>query len=328
MPAAPLTFLFASADPQLVARMEPALAASGAQVETARTAQAALDAASGAPAHDLALLDAALPGLPIAQLLAELRAAEAGRRLPIVLIDNAIAQEWTDGLDQGLIDDLIPRDAAAAYWLVRANCTLRAHRLLYELGALRDSESRNAQYDRLTGVYNREALMSLLFNETDRVQRLHSPLSLVLFDVDDFGHWNTRLGVDACDEMLCQMVRRTARLLRSYDLLGRTGKDEFLVALPGCSVANAVTLAERLRLEVFSTPYRTSGESIRLSASFGIAHSHGRSPVIVLREAEQALYHARQAGPESIQTFDGPTRPAPAPVTFHLPTSGEELLVW
>lgn len=328
MPAAQPTFLFASADPELLARVGPALASADARVDTVGSAQAALDAAIGRHAPDLALLDAALPGMPMAQLLAELRAAETDRRLPIVLIDGATAQEWTDALDQGLLDDLIPRNAEPAYWLLRANCTLRAHRLLYELGALRDNESRNAQYDRLTGVYNREALLSLLFSETDRVQRLHSPLSLVLFDVDDFGHWNTRLGVNACDEMLCQMVRRTAHLLRSYDLLGRTGKDEFLVALPGCSVTNAVTLAERLRLEVFSTPYRTAAESIRLSACFGIAHSHGRSPVIVLREAEQALARAKHTGPESIQTFDGPPRPAPAPVTFHLPASGEELLVW
>jgi len=328
MPINQPTFLLASAEPELLARIEPALVASGARVDVALSAQAALDAVAGGHAPDLALLDAVLPGMPATQLLAAIRAIESGQRLPIVLIADSIAQEWTDRLEEGVLDDLIPRQAEPAYWQLRANCTLRAHRILYELGNLRDNESRNAQYDRLTGVYNREALLSLLFSETDRVQRLHSPLTLVLFDVDDFGHWNARLGVDACDEMLCQMVRRTAHLLRSYDLLGRTGKDEFLVALPGCSVVNAITLAERLRLEVFSTPYRIAGESIRLSACFGIAHSHGRSPVIVLREAEQALARAKQTGPESIQTFDGPQRPAPAPVTFHLPTSGEELLVW
>ncbi len=176
-------------------------------------------------------------------------------------------------------------------------------------------------------MYNREALLALIFRETDRVQRLDSSLSLLLFDVDDFGHWNARLGMEACDQLLCQAVHRTARLLRTYDLLGRTGDDEFLLALPGCSVVNAVTLAERLRLEVFGLPYRIGNESIRLSACFGIAQSHGRSPVVVLREAEQALACARQAGPESIQTFDG-QHPAPAPVTFLSSVSGEKLLAW
>ena len=57
-------------------------------------------------------------------------------------------------------------------------------------------------------------------------------MCLVLFDIDDFGHWNSRLGVDACDELLCQVATRTAGLLRSYDVLGRLGMDKFLIALP------------------------------------------------------------------------------------------------
>jgi hypothetical protein len=70
------------------------------------------------------------------------------------------------------------------------------------------------------------------------------------------------------------------------------------------------------------------GESIRLSACFGIASSHGRSPVVVLREAEEALLVAKAAGPESIQCFDGPHQPAPAPVAFFSPSTGDELLAW
>lgn len=196
------------------------------------------------------------------------------------------------------------------------------------LEALREAAGRNAQLDRLTGAYNREAMLSVLFRETDRVQRMSGCLSLLLFDIDDFGHWNSRLGVDACDELLCQVVRRTARLLRSYDNLGRLGKDEFLVALPGCSPANAQMLAERLRIEVFSQPFHLGGDSIRLSAGFGISSSHGRSPVVVLREAEKALARARETGPESIQVFGAPAQAPPAPVTFLSSESGEELLAW
>ena len=87
-----------------------------------------------------------------------------------------------------------------------------------ELDALRDAAIRNAQLDRLTGVYNRETLLAMLFRETDRVQRMNSSMSLVLFDIDDFGHWNSRLGVDACDELLCQVAaayRRSVAELRS-----------------------------------------------------------------------------------------------------------------
>jgi diguanylate cyclase (GGDEF)-like protein len=205
---------------------------------------------------------------------------------------------------------------------------LRNQSQAQEVEALRDAALRNAQLDRLTGVYNRETMLAMLFRETDRVQRTNNSLSMVLLDIDDFGHWNSRLGVDACDELLCQVASRTGTLLRSYDLLGRPGLDEFLIGLPSCSTANALTLTERLRTEVFAVPFRVSGESIRLSACFGVAASRGRSPVVVLREAERALEWAKAAGPESIQCYGGQAHPDPSPVTFLSATSGDELLAW
>ena len=87
-------------------------------------------------------------------------------------------------------------------------------------------------------------------------------------------------------------------------------------------------MAERLRVDVFSLPFHVAGESMRLSACFGIAASNGRSPVVVLREAEQALIEAKAAGPESIQSFNGCADSSAAPVTYLLPSSGDELLAW
>ncbi len=321
-------YLLASPQPALLAAIEPILLAAGARVDVVLSAPAALAAMTAGNPPDLALLDVSLPGMEIPRLLAAARAETGAHSFPILLIADKAAPEWLDRLTEGVIDDLILRASEPSYWQIRLDLALRAHRLVHELEALRESSARNAQLDRLTGVYHREALLALLFRETDRVQRMNGSISLVLFDIDDFGHWNLRLGMDACDELLCQVVRRTARLLRSYDLFGRPGMDEFLVGLPGCAMVTAVTLAERLRLEVFSTPFRVAGESIRLSACFGISASQGRSPVVVLREAEQALQWARAAGPESIQIFGASAHPAPAPVTFLSGTSGDELLAW
>lgn len=186
----------------------------------------------------------------------------------------------------------------------------------------------SAQMDCLTGLYNREALLGLLFRETDRAQRTKSALGLILFDIDDFSHWNARLGAEACDELLRQVAERTVPQLRSYDLLGRAGKDAFLVGLPGCDAALAVVLAQRLCRSIFSAPYRVAEQSIRLSACFGIAASLGRSPLVVLREAEQALLAAKEAGPESIQCFRETERPGTVPVPFFSTASEEDLLAW
>src|SRR4051794_21201839 len=138
----------------------------------------------------------------------------------------------------------------------------------------------------------------------------------MLFEIDDGAHWETRFGAAGYEDLLRQTVGRVQRLLRSYDLFGRLGPAGFALGLPGCTPVNAVSLAERIRADVFGVPFPVSGASVRLTANFGIAASHGRSPVVVLRDAEQALRSARSAGPEAIRTLrDGP-QPAPAPVEF------------
>jgi diguanylate cyclase (GGDEF)-like protein len=322
------TFLLASPEPALLAAIEPVLAASGARVEIVLSAEAALASMIAPDPPTLALLDVNLSGMEMGRLLAAVRAEVSGKRLPIVLISDTVTQEWIDRLAEGVIDDLILRAAESPYWRLRLDMVLRALNRTRELESLREAAVLNAQMDRLTGVYNRETLLAMLFRETDRVQRMKSSLCMILFDIDDFGHWNSRLGADACDDLLCQVVGRTARLMRSYDLLGRPGMDEFLVALPGCTPVNAVMLAERLRIDVFCSPFRVAGESIRLSACFGIASSQGRSPVVVLRDAEQALQSAKAAGPESIHCFNDSQYSSAAPVTFLSPSSGDELLAW
>jgi len=321
-------FLLASPDPALLTGLEPMLAAGGARVEIFLSAEAALPALTAADAPTLALLDVNLPGMEMGQLLAAARAETSGRRFPIVLIADTVAQEWIDRLAEEVIDDLLPRAFQPAFLRLRLEAVLRNHRQSRELELLREATALNAQMDRLTGIYNRETMLSMLFRETDRVQRMKSPLCVILFDIDDFGHWNLRLGSETCDELLCQVAARTTRLLRSYDLLGRAGNDEFLMALPGCTSVNAVLMAERIRMDVFSAPFRVNGDAIRLSACFGIANSLGRSPVVVLREAEQALLVAKAIGPESIQCAGDFPEPAAAPVAFLSPTSGDELLAW
>jgi two-component system, cell cycle response regulator len=336
----PPTFLLASPEPALLTAVERVLLASGARVEVVLSAEAALASMTAPRPPSLALLDISLPGLEpgtepaleagseIGQLLAAVRACVGSKHLPIVLITDSVTEEWSNRLAEGVIDDLIPRSIEPPFWQVRVDQVLRNRRCARELETLREGARLNAQMDHLTGVYNRETILAMLFRETDRVQRLKSSLCAILFDIDDFGHWNSRLGAGACDDLLCQIVDRTSRLLRTYDLLGRPGMDEFLIALPGCSPANAAMLAERIRLEVFCPPFRTGGESIRLSACFGIANSQGRSPMVVLREAEQALQMAKYMGPESIQCVSGCPQFTAAPVALLSPTSGDELLAW
>jgi len=322
------TYLLASAEPALLASIEPVLAAGGARVEVHLSAEATLAALTSVHPPELAVLDANLPGMEMDGLLAAARAEAAGRHYPIVLLSDTVSQAWVDRLAEGIIDDLVPRDSELAFLRVRLEYVLRTHRRVRELEELREATMLSTQTDRLTGVYNRETILSMLFRETDRVQRMKSSLCVILFDIDDFGHWNSSLGSRACDDLLRQTVARTGRLLRSYDLLGRAGKDEFLIGLPGCTTASAQMLVERLRSEVLSTAFRVAGETIRLSACFGVATSLGRSPVVVLREAEQALERAKAAGPDSILCAAESPQSQASPAAFLATDSGDELLAW
>jgi diguanylate cyclase (GGDEF)-like protein len=329
MPGSPVpTFLLASAEPALLTAVEPVLAGGGARVEVYLSAEPALAALTASHPPALAVLDANLPGMEMDRLLAAARAEDTGRGFPIVLISDTVTQAWIDRLAEGILDDLIPRNGELDFLRVRLDSVLRTHRRVRELEELREAAALSAQTDHLTGAFNREAILSMLFRETDRVQRMKSALCMILFDIDDFSHWNARLGTAACDGLLRQTVTRTGRLLRSYDLLGRAGKDEFLIGLPGCTAASAQMLAERVRSEVFSTPFHVAGEAIRLSACFGIASSLGRSPVVVLREAEQALQMAKAAGPESIQCGAESLQSPVAPSALFSPDSGDELMGW
>jgi diguanylate cyclase (GGDEF)-like protein len=238
-----------------------------------------------------------------------------------------VTDEWVERLRAGLVDDLLPRSADARFWQVRIELAMRAHQQAQQLEALRKDQIEKARRDPLTGAYNREAMLSELFRETDRAQRLRSPLCLVLFCIDDIEHWNSRQGMTVCDELQLRVAARVRRQLRSYDLFGRTGKEQFLVALPGCTRNNAVMFAERLRQEVFSAAFLLGCESVRLSACFGITNSLGRSPVVVLREAEEALKQAREAGPDSVRYFSEET-PAATPVVYLSPAHVEEMVAW
>jgi two-component system cell cycle response regulator len=325
-----LRILLASRESTLAETLKLAIG-SGTRVDVTDCVEDALAAMNGPEPPHAVLLDEQMPGLDAAEglgrFLAAARPASEGR-FPIVVIADSTQEEWAAWMEAGMFDDLIPRSTESAHWRLRMASALRAHSEARELKRLRESHADDAQRDPLTGVYDRPTLLSLLFRETDRAQRMKSALALIVFDIDDFRHWNLRLGAEVCDELLWRVVERTLRLLRSYDVLGRLGEDEFLVVLPGCGCANAMMLAERLRMEVFAMPFQAAETEVRLSACYGVASSEGRSPVVVLREAEQALQAAKETEPETIRSFSGRAACETSPVAFLVPNSEDRSLDW
>ncbi len=175
-------------------------------------------------------------------------------------------------------------------------------------------------------VLGREETLSAIFCETDRAQRMKMPLALIKVGLyaDDGGCYEP--GEPAFNSAFQEILSRITPLLRCYDTVGQTAETEFLLVLPGCSVANARTLAERLRDEVFGASAPTSAAEMRFQACFGITSSGGRTPFVVLREVDLALLSARGEGANSIKSVAAKEETDPA--AFFLPVLQDEQLHW
>jgi len=175
-------------------------------------------------------------------------------------------------------------------------------------------------------LLDRDELITTLFRETDRAQRLKTGLALVLCGIDGWEDWRSRLDKATVTELEQEITKRIVRILRCYDSLGHVDEGEYCVILPGCNGFNAVRMAERFREEVFGSKILTGREELNLEACFGVAGSGGRSPLVVLRNAENALQKARARGTGSIERSSYEAEPDPA--TFSSPVVDDKALLW
>lgn len=296
--------LLATANRDLAFRLTAILARLRYAVHAADNGPHALKHLLGVDPPEIALLDAALPGQSGLELAAELRRRASKKHTWIMLLCSAADSATITAAADAGVDDLLlcPSTVTDGDLLSEADLRIRlsvASRV-QELGHQLESQIQAAGFqatrDHLTGLWNRESLLSLLFPETDRVQRMATPLGFLLLDLDHFARINADYGQDAGDQILMELASRIRRYMRSYDLIGRCGDDEFLIALPGCNATHSVQLASRIRTIVLRPPFSVGRDILSLTASIGLAQSRGRSPLVVLREAERALTEAKRDG--------------------------------
>jgi two-component system cell cycle response regulator len=153
--------------------------------------------------------------------------------------------------------------------------------------------------DGLTGLYNHRHSMELVTEEFDRASRYGTPLSLLMIDLDHFKSFNDANGHLAGDAALKAVGRLLSDAIRSVDHVGRYGGEEFLVILSHTDDESARRTAERLRSLVEAHAFGPGPARRRVTASIGVAThpgSNARSPVELLKEADRALYRAKEAG--------------------------------
>lgn len=188
-----------------------------------------------------------------------------------------------------------------------------------ELVARSGATWRLATIDPLTGIPNRQAVLSRLEQEIVRAARYHRPLSVALVDLDHFKRLNDTHGHAAGDAVLRHVGHLLSASVRSVDIAGRYGGEEFLVVLPETDADAAAALAEKLRRAVAGSEVTLPGgerTTVTLSAGVagGLGHHLGLDALV--RDADAALYSAKALGRDQVYVFretgdDGTVRRAP-----------------
>jgi len=153
---------------------------------------------------------------------------------------------------------------------------------------------RLSETDKLTGLYNRRQLDMLLTKEFNMYQRSQHPLTLVLCDIDHFKRINDKFG-HLTGDIILQEIAETLRLnMRSTDMCGRWGGEEFLFICPDTTSEGAIAIVNKLR---DALTQKLFAKDIKVTLSFGIATSASDTDAEQqLRRADDALYEAKRRG--------------------------------
>lgn len=162
-----------------------------------------------------------------------------------------------------------------------------------------------ANYDALTGLPNRALLMDRIYHGIDQAKRDKRSLALCFIDLDKFKQINDSLGHDVGDLLLKEVARRLTLTLRDSDTVARLGGDEFIVLLEGYKTTDNLSHVARKMLTVVSEPMQLGTHTVGVSPSVGIAiyPDDAINAIELLKHADVAMYHAKEAGRNNFQFF-------------------------
>jgi diguanylate cyclase (GGDEF)-like protein/PAS domain S-box-containing protein len=162
-----------------------------------------------------------------------------------------------------------------------------------------------ANHDALTGLPNRRLLHDRLGQALAMAHREHHHVAVLFMDLDRFKTINDSLGHMMGDALLQTVARRLQLALREGDTVSRLGGDEFVVVLPSLEHPGAAEKVALKLVDALTPPFDLDGQELRVSASIGISlfPEDGRDTETLLRNADSAMYHAKEMGRNNYQFF-------------------------
>ena len=245
---------------------------------------------------DLLILDLGLPRLSGEEVLARLRADRKIGTTPVVVL-TADEREATVSavLDAGATD-FLAKPVRPAELLARVRRVLREHASLDRLVERNRVLAEAAEIDALTGLPNRRASAEALSAASALAREAGRPLAVAIVDVDHFKSVNDRYGHAAGDQVLCAIAGRLSDHVRTMDLVGRWGGEEFIAVLPDAGPDVAAVAAEALRDAGAVQAVELGEDLVTVTVSVGWACGSGAAPEQLVELADVALYEAKANG--------------------------------
>ena len=259
--------------------------------------EAALVAAKGA--LDLIIVNVAAAGFDGLRIVAQAKSGDARRAPILAVVEPAERPRMVKALELGAAD-ILPRPIDTEELSARVRTQIRRKRYTDFLRQKLDSSMEMAVTDALTGLHNRRYMTGQLQALVGRAAQGGAQVAALVLDIDHFKSVNDSFGHDAGDEVLVEFAVRLATNVRAVDLPCRMGGEEFVVVMPGASLEDAGRVAERIRRDVASAPFRVMGgkEQITITISIGVSATtgDGDTPEGLLKRADEGVYEAKAAG--------------------------------
>ncbi|WP_395649803.1 PleD family two-component system response regulator [Brevundimonas sp.] len=249
---------------------------------------------------DLMIVNIAAQGFDGLRLIAQIRSVEATRHLPILaIVETSERPRLLKALELG-VNDILSRPVDSEELAARARTQIRRKRYTDFLREKLDYSLEMAVTDALTGLHNRRYMSGQLQAFVQRANHGGDPVAVLVLDIDHFKAVNDGFGHDAGDEVLSEFAVRLATNVRAVDLPCRLGGEEFVVVMPDTSLEDAHRIADRIRRDVGSAPFRVMGgrEHLTITVSVGVAASlgEGDTPEALLKRADEGVYEAKASG--------------------------------